>query len=220
MLAWFALTIGAVLMMRLIDPPTTAFMLERRFEARNDKKPFVLRQQWASLAAISPELARAVIAAEDQKFASHHGFDFDQIANALDDRLEHKRSRGASTLTQQVAKNLFLWPDPSFIRKGLEAYFTLLLEALWPKQRILEMHLNIAEYGDAVYGAEAASRVFFHKPASQLTALEAAKLAAVLPSPRKRRVNSLSPAMAARAEFIADQARRLEPEAVELINRR
>jgi monofunctional biosynthetic peptidoglycan transglycosylase len=205
-LAWVGATVGVVALLRVVDPPTTAFMLERRFDGeRGDKKP---QQQWVRLSNISNELKRALIAAEDQKFATHHGFDFDQIAAAFEDRIDNKRSRGASTLTQQVAKNLFLWPTRSLFRKGLEAYFTVLIEGLWPKRRILEMHLNIAEYGDGVYGAEAASRTFFHKPASALTSYEAARLVTVLPSPRKRHVLSLSPAMELRARHIADEAHR------------
>ncbi len=160
-LSWFAGTFVLVLALRWVDPPTTAFMLERRWAKNEEKKPFVVHQQWVPLSAISPELERAVIAAEDQKFLTHHGFDFEAMGEAFEDRLEGHGTRGASTLTQQVAKNLFLWSARSFFRKGLEAYFTVLIELLWPKTRILEMHLNVAEYGDGIYGAPRRRRARF-----------------------------------------------------------
>lgn len=203
-----------IIALRWVDPPTSAFMLQRRWAMRDAPKPFVVRFKWVPLTAISPELQRAVIAAEDQKFTTHHGFDFDAIRAALEDRIEKHKTRGASTITQQVAKNLFLWPARSFIRKGLEAYLTLLIEMFWPKQRILEMHLNLAEYGDGVYGAEAAARAYFRKSASTLTAIEAARMATVLPAPRRRNVAALSETMLLRAEQIAESARTLEPDPV------
>lgn len=219
---WLAVTVGAVVLLRFVDPPTTAFMLERRLDARDEKRktPYVSHFHYVPLSAISPQLQRAVMAAEDQKFSKHHGFDFDAIGSALEGHLENRTARGASTLTQQVAKNLFLWPARSYVRKAIEAYLAVLLEVFWPKWRILEMHLNIAEYGDGVYGADAASRAFFHKPPSQLTALEAAKLATVLPAPRRRNAGALSAAMSARAEQIAETAREMSPDPVQLINER
>ena len=131
----------------------------------------------------------AVIAAEDQKFAHHFGFDFESIADALDDNAQ--RRRGASTISQQVAKNLYLWPGRSYLRKGVEAYLTLLIESLWPKRRILEIYLNVAEFGSGIFGAEAASRQFFEKPARRLSLWEASLLAAVLPNPK--RMSALRP---------------------------
>lgn len=210
LLAWLAVTVTPVALLRFVDPPTTAFMLERRYEAwRRQDARFTLRQQWVPLSKVSPHLRLAVIAAEDQKFPEHFGFDVAAIEDAIEDRLEGRSKRGASTLTQQVAKNLFLWPGKSFLRKGLEAYFTVLLEALWPKRRILEVHLNVAELGNGVYGVEAASRLAFGTSAAALGPHEAALLAAVLPNPRARRITAPSPQVAERVGWIEDQARRL-----------
>ena len=148
----------------------------------------------------------AVLAAEDQRFWDHWGFDVIEIEDALDDLLDGRGRRGASSITQQTAKNLFLWKGQSFIRKGIEAYFTVLLEVLLPKRRILELYLNLAEFGPGLYGAEAASRVYFGKHSSQLSLREAALLAAVLPNPKKRTPNNLGPKAMQRVEWIEDQA--------------
>src|SRR5262249_36670186 len=144
--------------------------------------------EWVNLEEISPHAAVAVIASEDQQFPFHAGFDFNSIREAVRASEHGKRLRGASTISQQVAKNLFLWSGHSFVRKGLEAYFTVLIEAMWPKERILETYLNIAEFGRGVYGVEAAARRFYRKPASRLTSHDAALLAAVLPNPVRLRV--------------------------------
>lgn len=203
---WVLLTVGSVLLFRFVDPPTTAFMLERRLDAADQhEKGFVLRQQWVPRAHISTNLQRALIAAEDQKFPRHFGFDVQSIEDAVEDRLEGKSTRGASTLTQQVAKNLFLWPGQSFVRKGLEAYFTVLLELLWSKERILEVHLNVAEYGNGVYGAEQASRLYLGKAAAALTPEESALMVVVLPSPRTRRVTAPSPKVRQRSQWVLAQ---------------
>jgi monofunctional biosynthetic peptidoglycan transglycosylase len=153
--------------------------------------------------------ADRTVAAEDQKFPHHHGFDVQAIQDAMDEADEGERLRGASTITQQTAKNLFLWGGRSFVRKGLEAYFTVLLELEWPKRRILEVYLNIAEFGDGVYGAEAAANQFFHKPASQLSAHEAALLASVLPNPKKLHAERPSPYVQRHSEWIERQVRQL-----------
>jgi monofunctional glycosyltransferase len=201
-----------LLALRFIDPPTTAFMLERRLAAaRANDERFVLRQRWVPLDRISPLLQLAVVASEDQKFPQHFGFDVTAIADAVEARFEGTSTRGASTLTQQVAKNLFLWPGQSFVRKGLEVPLTVLLEALWPKRRILEVHLNIAEFGDGVYGVEAGSRAAFGKSASTVTAQEAALLASVLPAPKRRSAKNPSPVVKARADWVAEQMRVLGP---------
>src|SRR5690606_37444878 len=167
------LMVGAL---RFIDPFSSGFMLQARVNAWRDAdtRPFVLRQQWRDYARISPQLALAVVAAEDQRFTVHHGFDFRQIRQALREAENGGRMRGASTISQQVAKNLFLWNGRSWVRKGLEAWFTVLIELLWPKQRILEVYLNLAEFGPGVYGAEAAAKTFFRKEAAGLTRAEAA----------------------------------------------
>ena len=188
------LSVLAVLAMRWVDPWSSAFMLDARVDAwfDDDKRPFQLRQSWRDYRYISRELALAVVDAEDQRFPDHNGFDFRQIQKAMDDAEAGRRARGASTISQQVAKNLFLWSGRSWTRKALEAWFTVLIEALWPKQRVLEVYLNIAEFGRGIYGAEAAAQAFFRKPAARLTRAEAARLAAMLPNPKQRRADAPS----------------------------
>ncbi len=195
------LSVLVVLAFRWLPVPTTAFMLQ-------DDEP-VSRHEWVSWGEISGHVAVAVIAAEDQKFPLHDGFDFDAIDKALDDAGRGGRQRGASTISQQVAKNLFLWPGHSWVRKGLEAWFTIWIEALWPKRRILEVYLNSAEFGRGVWGVEAASRKYFGKPAALLNRPEAALLAAVLPSPKRMRVANPSAYVRSRQDWILNQMRRL-----------
>ncbi len=201
---------GAVLAWRWMDPGTTSFILQRKVSeliaggAARD-----VRQQWVDWAAISPHMGIAVIASEDQRFAEHWGFDLDSIQDAIEERRSGGRSRGASTISQQVAKNLFLWPGRSWVRKGLEAYLTVLIEMFWPKQRILEVYLNIAQFGDRTFGVGAASRRFFGKRPSALNAREAALLAAVLPNPVRMRVDDPSPYVRKRARWIQRQMRSL-----------
>jgi monofunctional biosynthetic peptidoglycan transglycosylase len=170
-----------------------------------------IERDWVDLGEISPNLARAVMAAEDARFCEHWGFDLVEIEKALAER-ERGRVRGASTISQQVAKNVFLWHDPSWVRKGFEAGFTVLIEAIWTKRRILEVYLNTAEFGEGVFGAEAAARHFYGKPAAALTLAEAARLAAVLPDPKDRDPRRGSGFMAGRAATIAAGARTLEGE--------
>jgi len=177
-LALFLLTIAMVLPWRWFAPPTSAFMLRARLLS-----DIPVHYRWTPWGRISPQLAIAVVAAEDQKFPFHHGFDFESIAQALEEKGGPRR--GASTISQQVAKNLFLWPGKNYIRKGLEAYLTLFIETLWPKRRILEIYLNVAEFGPGTFGAGAASRQFFAKPAIGLSLWEASLLAAVLPNPKR-----------------------------------
>src|SRR5215469_15167263 len=170
--------------MRWLHPTTSAFMLEARLGAwRSGQHGYRIQYEWVSLEQISPHVAIAVIASEDQQFPFHAGFDFDSIRDAVRASERGKRLRGASTISQQVAKNLFLWPGHSFVRKGLEAYFTVLIEVLWPKERILEMYLNVAQLGDGIYGVQAAGERFWRTPARRLSPEEAALLAAVLPNP-------------------------------------
>jgi monofunctional biosynthetic peptidoglycan transglycosylase len=207
---WIAVTWLAVLTLRFVPPLTTAFMLERRLAASlHGERDFHLRYQWKPYAQVSAELPIALVAAEDQKFPSHHGFDLQAIADALDEADEGERLRGASTISQQTAKNLFLWGGRSFVRKGLEAYFTVLLELTWPKRRILEVYLNTAEFGDGIYGAQAAALAFFHKDAAQLDAREAALLATVLPNPKKLHADRPSAYVARHAEWVERQVRQL-----------
>jgi monofunctional biosynthetic peptidoglycan transglycosylase len=181
------LLVGPVLLilpLNLGQPATTSMILARYAQrASADKVPAYPRRVVVARDAISPHLRRAVLAAEDDRFYLHHGFDLVELGNAIDDARRGGRLRGASTITQQVAKNLFLWEGRSFIRKGYEAYLTLLLELLLPKERILDLYLNLAEWGDGVFGAEAAARAHFGKAAYALSVDESARLAAILPSP-------------------------------------
>ena len=209
-LIWLAFTWLTVLILRFVAPPTSAFMLERRAIAAHDgERGFTLKYQFIPLAKISPELPIALVAGEDQKFPMHHGFDVQAIEEAMDDADDGARLRGASTISQQTAKNLFLWGGRSFVRKGLEAYFTVLLELTWPKRRIVEVYANIVEFGDGVYGAEAAAQEFFGKSAQQLNAHEAALLAATLPNPKKLRADRPSAYVLQRADWIERQVRQL-----------
>ncbi|GAA0701587.1 monofunctional biosynthetic peptidoglycan transglycosylase [Dyella marensis] len=205
-LAWLALSWFAVLVLRFVPPWTSAVMMERRLSALIHGEPdFHLRYRWVPWSEVSPYVPMAMVAGEDQKFPFHHGFDFDSIQNAMDAAEDGKRLRGASTISQQTAKNLFLWNGRSFVRKGLEAYFTVLIEATWPKQRILEVYMNIAELGDGVYGVGAASDAYFHTAPARLAPTQAARLAAVLPSPRRFKVAQPSPYVLSRAAWIQQQ---------------
>lgn len=184
-LAWtliglLLLIVAAIVLFRFVNPPTSAFMLGHLLSGSS----YELRQEWVSLDDISPWMPLAVVASEDQRFPHHHGVDFDAIRKALAEYQAGQGLRGASTITQQTAKNLFLWNGRSFIRKALEAGLALGIDALWPKRRIIEVYLNIAEFGHGVYGAEAASRLYFGIPARQLSQTQAARLAAVLPNPK------------------------------------
>ena len=183
-LFFFASSVLAVLLFRFVPPPLTPLMAIRCLEDIVSGHLPKLSKDWTRLGKISPRLAEAVVASEDQLFFDHNGFDWEAIRSAFSVNGSGKRKIGASTITQQTAKNLFLWPDRSWARKGLEAYFTLLLELLWSKRRILEVYLNIIETGDGVYGAEAAALRYFQVPSARLTAPQAALIAAILPNPR------------------------------------
>ncbi|MEO5560895.1 MAG: monofunctional biosynthetic peptidoglycan transglycosylase [Dokdonella sp.] len=218
LLRWGLLTIGAgfvlsvlcVLCLRWLPPVTSAFMLERWITAHlQGERNFHLHYHWTGWAGISAQLPISLVAAEDQKFPFHHGFDFDAIQSAIAEADEGERLRGASTISQQVAKNLFLWNGHSFVRKGFEAYFTVLIEAMWPKRRILEVYLNIAEFGDGIYGANAASTQFFRITPAQLDAHQAALLAAVLPNPTRFRVDRPTAYLQRRSAWIQRQANQL-----------
>lgn len=205
-----ALSALQVAVLRFVDPPTSAFMLARQGEAwRQGDWGFRVAYDWRDLEDISRYLPMAVIAAEDQNFASHSGFDLKAIEKALDHNARGKRVRGGSTISQQVAKNLFLWQGRSWLRKGLEAWYTLLIELMWPKQRILEVYVNVAEFGDGIYGAQAAARSYWRKDAARLSAAESARLAAVLPSPRRYSASRPGPYVQRRAGWIQRQMRQL-----------
>lgn len=182
---FFISTILIVFSMRWINPVTSSIMIQRQIAAFFHGEFESINYHWVDYEDVSKFMPIAIVAAEDQNFPNHFGFDFKQIKKALKENKRGKRVRGASTITQQVAKNLFLWEGKSFVRKGIEAYFTLLIELLWDKQRILEVHMNIAEMGDKIFGVGTASVAYFKKPASQLTITQAALLAAILPNPRK-----------------------------------
>jgi monofunctional biosynthetic peptidoglycan transglycosylase len=207
LVAALVLSALAVLSLRWVNPWTSAFMLDARVASwlDRDARPWQLQYRWRDYDKISPQLGLAVVASEDQLFPVHRGFDFRQIRKAMDEAERGRRARGASTITQQVAKNLFLWNGHSWVRKGLEAWFTVLIEAMWPKRRILEVYLNVAEFGRGIYGAEAAAQLFYRKPAARLTRDEAARLAAVLPNPLLLRADRPSRYVQRRQQQIAAQ---------------
>jgi len=175
--AFLTLSIGLVIVYRFLPPPITPLMIIRLFQGEG------LSRDWVSYDEVSPAVFKAVIAGEDARFCEHFGFDIDAIRNAIQHNKRNHRVHGASTITQQTAKNVFLWPGRSFVRKGFEAYFAALLELFWDKRRILEVYVNVVEFGHGIYGIEAAAQAYYKKPAKNLTAEEAARLAAVLPSP-------------------------------------
>jgi len=203
-----AFVLGSVLLVvafRWVPPPTSAFILARHLDVMRGAAPALkIRHQWVPRERIAPALLVAVVAAEDQLFPQHHGFDFKAIGKALDEAGK-RGPRGASTISQQVAKNLFLWSGRSWLRKGLEAWFTVLIEAAWPKRRILEVYVNFAEFGDGIYGAQAAARFYFARDAGVLSNAQAARLAAVLPSPRHYSVARPGPYVLSRQRWIERQ---------------
>jgi len=211
-IAILAAAVGSIMIVaafRWLPVPVTAFMVEEKFATWGAEPALGQKHDWVPWPQISRHAAIAVIAAEDQKFLLHDGFDFDQIGKAVSEAQRGRRLRGASTISQQVAKNLFLWSGQSWVRKGLEAWFTVLIEFLWPKQRILEVYLNSAQFGRGVWGVQAASRHYFGKDAAQLSRTEAALLAAVLPSPTRSRVTNPSAYVRNRQAWILGQMNRL-----------
>jgi monofunctional biosynthetic peptidoglycan transglycosylase len=184
-LAFIVLSVLWVLVLRWVPVWVTPLMISRSIEYRGDDS-FQTHKSWQRYENISPELAKAVIASEDNLFVEHHGFDWKEMKKAIDDhQVRGKRLRGASTISQQTAKNVFLWNGRSWVRKGLEAYFTVLIELIWGKERIMEVYLNSIEMGPGIYGAEAVAQAHFGKSASKLTRREAALIAATLPNPLK-----------------------------------
>ena len=213
-LAAVAGSILLVAVLRFVPVPFTALMVARRVEAMAGDAPYQARHQWVPLEDIAPSMGLAVIAAEDQNFPDHFGFDWQAIEKALAHNEHSRRKRGASTVSQQTAKNLFLWESRSWVRKGCEVYFTLLLETVWSKRRILEVYLNSVEFGDGVFGVEAASRKFFGRSAKALTPMDAALLAAVLPNPRRFRADAPSAYLRGRQAWIHTQMRQLGGDSV------
>lgn len=203
---WFLIiSILSVVFFRWVPVPVTPLMLIRCIEQKVDGEEMKLRKDWVSMDNISPNLQLAVVCSEDQNFIKHNGFDFKAIDKALKYNETHKKTRGASTISQQTAKNLFLWPGRSWIRKGFEVYFTFLIETLWSKERIMEVYLNIIEMGDGVYGAEAAANAYFKKNAKNLSKSESAAIAAVLPNPRKFNAGKPSTYVKGRQSWILRQ---------------
>jgi len=202
---FFIISISSVILFRWVPIPVTPLMLIRCIEQKMDGKEMKLKKDWEPLEKISPHLQLAVVCSEDQNFIKHNGFDFEAIDKALEYNENHKQKRGASTISQQTAKNVFLWPGRSWIRKGFEVYFTFLIELFWSKERIMEVYLNVIEMGDGVYGAQAASKQFFKKDALQLSKTEAATLASVLPLPLKFNAGNPSTYIKGRAAWVTNQ---------------
>jgi monofunctional biosynthetic peptidoglycan transglycosylase len=205
---FFGLTVLWVLLYKFVPVPFTPLMAIRSLEGDKD---YETRHDWVPIDEISPYLQLAVICAEDQTFLSHSGFDRKAIEKALENNDKGKKIRGGSTISQQTAKNAFLWPDRTWLRKGMEAYFTLLIETLWSKERILEVYLNSVEMGNGVFGAEAASQYWFKKSAKNLRAENAAAIAAILPSPQRYKANPPGAYVARRTQWIVRQMRYYGP---------
>lgn len=203
---WFlGLSICSVILFRFVPVPVTPLMIIRCGEQIIDEKSVSLKKDWMPLEEISPHLQLAVVCSEDQNFIKHHGFDFEAIEKAIRHNEKSKRKWGASTISQQTAKNVFLWSGRSWLRKGFEVYFTALIELIWSKERIMEVYLNVIETGKGIYGAEAASKIYFKKKAKKLSQGEAALIAAVLPNPRKWSPARPTPYILRRQNFILRQ---------------
>jgi len=210
---WFlGISIGLVIVYRFVPVPITPLMVIRVVEqAFDSKKDVRLYKDWEPISNISKNAPQAVIAAEDQKFLDHRGFDFEAMEKAWENNKKGKRVKGASTITQQTVKNVFLWPSRSYLRKGLEAYFTVLVEFLWSKERIIEVYLNVIEMGDGIYGIEAASQAYYKKPALKLNRSQAAMIAAVLPNPRRWTPTKPTGYIRGRQSWILRQMNNLAP---------
>ena len=201
-LSLLVLLLVLLIVLRFVPPPTTSFMLQ---------SPYPVSQHWINIDELPMHVALAMVASEDQLFIKHFGVDFAAISSAIEQADEGANLRGASTITQQTAKNLLLWPGRSLVRKGMEATLALSLEVIWGKKRILEVYLNIAEFGKGIYGVEAASQHYFNKPASKLTRNEAARLAVLLPGPRSRDARQLTPYLQQRVAWVERQMQQLGP---------
>ena len=198
-----ASSIALVVVFKFVPVPITPLMVIRYFENPSEKQ--LWKHNWEPIENISKNIQLAVICTEDQKFLNHNGFDIEAIEKAYEHNKKGKRIKGGSTISQQTAKNVFLWPNRSWLRKGLETYFTFLIEKIWSKERIIEVYLNSIEMGNGIYGIEAASHYWFNKPAAKLTAYEAAAIASILPNPRKYRANPASQYIEKRKRWIVNQ---------------
>lgn len=207
-LGFIGLSVFMVLLYKWVPVPGTPLMVIRKFESRDDGKsaPSV-KHDWVPLESISPHLQLAVVCSEDQNYLKHDGIDWGAIEKAQKENEKRKRPRGASTITQQTAKNIFLWQGRNYLRKGLEVWFTFLIETFWSKERIMEVYLNSIEMGDGIYGAEAASQAYFGKSAARLTPDEAALIAAILPNPRRYSAKNPSAYTRGRQQFVLHQMR-------------
>jgi monofunctional biosynthetic peptidoglycan transglycosylase len=185
-IGFFGSTLFVVILYSFVNPPVTPLMVSRAFLRKSDGRRVGIHKDWVSFKNVSPHMIKAVVASEDNRFLDHWGIDVDAVQKAVAYNKRHRRKHGASTITQQVAKNVFLWPARTWIRKGFEVYFTMMIEVVWSKKRIMVVYLNIVETGNGIYGVEAAARKYFHKPAARLTRSEAALIAASLPNPRVR----------------------------------
>ena len=212
MLLFLGSTILSVVALRWCPVYVTPLMLLRCAQQVRHGQHLRLRHHWVPLDSMSAHLPVAVMASEDQRFLTHHGFDFVEIGHALDERRAGRRVRGGSTISQQTAKNVFLWPGKSWLRKGLEAYFTALIEVVWGKRRIMEVYLNSIEMGDGIYGAEAVAQLHFGRPSGELTSANCALIAATLPNPLRYDSSNPSPYMLKRQTAIMRQMRTVHPE--------
>ncbi|RZS95609.1 monofunctional biosynthetic peptidoglycan transglycosylase [Cecembia calidifontis] len=209
---FFILSIGFTVIYRFVPVPITPLMVIRLYEqAKDEKKELRLYKDWVSIQKVSKHVPQAVVAAEDQKFMDHKGFDWDAMEKAWEQNKKGKRIKGASTISQQTAKNVFLWPARTMVRKGLEAYFTFLIETFWSKERIMEVYLNVIEMGEGIYGIEAAAQYYFKKPAENLSRQEAALIAAVLPNPRRWSPARPTPYIQGRQVWILGQMNNIKP---------
>jgi monofunctional biosynthetic peptidoglycan transglycosylase len=209
---FFIISVGFTVLYRFVPVPATPLMVIRIFEQTFDsEKKVKFRKDWVAMSEISKNVPQAVVASEDQKFLDHNGFDFDAMKKAWEGNKKGKNIKGASTITQQTVKNVFLWPDRSYLRKGLEAYFTVLVELIWSKERILEVYLNVIEMGDGIYGIEAAAQNYYNKPAIKLNRNEAAMIAAVLPNPIRWNPKKPTPYIIGRQAWILKQMNNLGP---------
>lgn len=209
---FFIISIGLTIIYRFVPVPVTPLMVIRLVEQTFDpEKKVRLYKDWVPMSEISRHAPQAVFAAEDQKFLTHKGFDFEAMEKAWENNKKGKRIKGASTITQQTVKNVFLWPSRSYLRKGLEAYFTVLVELLWSKERIMEVYLNVIEMGDGIYGIEAAAQAYYNKPAAKLNINQAAMIAAVLPNPIRWTPAKPTGYIRGRQSWIMRQMNNLEP---------
>lgn len=205
---WFiAISITMVVLFRWVPIYITPLMVKRCIEQKIDGKEMKLNKTWKPLEEISPSLQLAVVCSEDQNYLKHHGFDFGAIKKAIEHNKKSKRKRGASTISQQTAKNVFLWDGRSWVRKGFEVYFTFLIELFWSKERIMEVYLNVIEMGDGIYGAEAASQSYFKKSAIGISKQQAATISAILPSPLKYNAKKPSAFLQGRINWTLQQMR-------------